>query len=112
METKISHEEERQILYKLFFDMKKDVNELKRMFVDHLEVCHTPLPTTKIVDLPVNIQPILVNDEETLNLAAIEKAYIMKALKKNRDKRKYAALDLGISERTLYRKLREHDIEN
>ena len=50
--------------------------------------------------------------EENLNIIEKEKELIIKALKKHRSKRKDAALDLGISERTLYRKLKEYDIEN
>jgi DNA-binding NtrC family response regulator len=48
--------------------------------------------------------------EETLNIMDKEKELIIKALKKHKGKRKDAALDLGISERTLYRKLKEYDI--
>jgi DNA-binding NtrC family response regulator len=49
--------------------------------------------------------------EESLNIVDKEKELILKALKKHKGKRKDAALDLGISERTLYRKLKEYDIE-
>jgi DNA-binding NtrC family response regulator len=50
--------------------------------------------------------------EESLSIIDKEKELIVKALKKHRGKRKDAALDLGISERTLYRKLKEYDIEH
>jgi DNA-binding NtrC family response regulator len=50
--------------------------------------------------------------DESLNIMEMEKDLIIKALKKHRNKRKDAALDLGISERTLYRKLKEYDIED
>ncbi len=138
----VSHAEfanEREILYKLFFDMKKDVTELKKMFVD---ILHNPqrasamaayaqesllndyqpaereksLPTTALVQ---PTQPVLLNNndiydhedvEESLNIMDKEKELIVKALKKHRGKRKDAASDLGISERTLYRKLKEYDI--
>jgi transcriptional regulator of acetoin/glycerol metabolism len=49
--------------------------------------------------------------EESLNIMDKEKELIIKALKKHKSKRKDAALDLGISERTLYRKLKEYDID-
>jgi transcriptional regulator of acetoin/glycerol metabolism len=49
--------------------------------------------------------------EESLNIIDKEKELIIKALKKHRGKRKDAAMDLGISERTLYRKLKEYDID-
>lgn len=137
---------EREILYKLFFDMKKDVTELKRMF---LEILQNPnlvtqnqafinelkesdnyhLKTNEVLQ-PVLVQPGVqhiqpasapigmpgeidehVEVEESLNIIEKEKELIIKALKKHKGKRKDAALDLGISERTLYRKLKEYDIE-
>jgi DNA-binding NtrC family response regulator len=131
---------EREILYKLFFDMKKDVTELKKMFVEILknpEFAHHQAAFLSEVkelksseNLPMIVQPpvqsmqpspLLVsknNDiheheevEESLNIMDKEKELIIKALKKHKSKRKDAALDLGISERTLYRKLKEYDIE-
>jgi DNA-binding NtrC family response regulator len=146
---------ERDILYKFIFDLKKDMNEMKRMF---LELVNAPGNTvTKNVfsedDLhaikasrsdhtlvngmgnlvpasqassanPLIMQPSSVNGsseesfdlheevDESLNIMEMEKDLIIKALKKHRNKRKDAALDLGISERTLYRKLKEYDIED
>jgi transcriptional regulator with PAS, ATPase and Fis domain len=139
---------EREILYKLFFDMKRDVTELKKMFV---EILQNPgmvsqnhsfineLKELKVTDtmqpMPVGIngnglQPMVqtaqpapitfgphngihehVEVEESLNIVDKEKELIIKALKKHKSKRKDAASDLGISERTLYRKLKEYDIE-
>lgn len=142
---------EREILYKLFFDMKKDVTELKKMF---LEILKNPalannaanftteslqrdyavngndynnapvLSNTQTAALPVmqqGHQPVILPHgdeiheheevEESLNITDKEKELIIKALKKHRGKRKDAALDLGISERTLYRKLKEYDID-
>ena len=125
---------EREILYKLFFDMKKDVNELKKMFFDLLQnpamAQHAPVyqQENNIKELnphPSNMQssqPVFIhqngNDihqhedvEESLSIVDKEKELIIKALKKHKGKRKDASLDLGISERTLYRKLKEYDIE-
>ena len=124
---------ERDILYKLFFDMKKDVNELKKMFFDllqnpsiaqHAPVYNDPafaevhsivpsIGTSKPVFLPHNGEAIDHHEdvEESLSIMDKEKELIVKALKKHKGKRKDAALDLGISERTLYRKLKEYDIE-
>lgn len=135
-----SHEfaNEREILYKLFFDMKKDVTELKRMFLDVLQnpdmANHSQSFINDLQELksseslqpkmtqPVlqSSQPVLMNGdihdhvevEESLNIVDKEKELIIKALKKHKSKRKDAALDLGISERTLYRKLKEYDIED
>ena len=66
-----------------------------------------------------NGQPVLLHDdihhheevEESLNIMDKEKELIVKALKKHKGKRRDASLDLGISERTLYRKLKEYDID-
>ena len=142
---------EREILYKLFFDMKKDVTELKKMFLEILQnpsLAGTAANFTKeslINDFTVNgneqqhhliqqnvnqpalIQPVSANNqpvllsnddiqrheeiEESLNIMDKEKELIIKALKKHKGKRKDASADLGISERTLYRKLKEYDIE-
>jgi transcriptional regulator with PAS, ATPase and Fis domain len=124
---------ERDILYKLFFDMKKDVNELKKMFFDLLQnpdiARHAPVyneqsfaelngnpsnaSSSKPVFLPHNNEVIDHHEdvEESLSIMDKEKELIIKALKKHKGKRKDASLDLGISERTLYRKLKEYDIE-
>ncbi len=137
---------EREILYKLFFDMKKDVTELKRMFLEVLQnpslaaqnpsminelkemkshevsspmLMHASHPSAGV--LPASSQPVLMHHagdihdheevEESLNIMDKEKELIIKALRKHKGKRKDAALDLGISERTLYRKLKEYDID-
>jgi DNA-binding NtrC family response regulator len=137
-----SHEfnNEREILYKLFFDMKRDVTELKKLFFEVMQnpsVAHQnpglinqvkELQTPEIggpVLVTSNIpsaQPVVVHRDhhdiheheevdESLNIMDKEKELIIKALKKHRGKRKDAAMDLGISERTLYRKLKEYDID-
>jgi DNA-binding NtrC family response regulator len=134
---------ERDILYKLFFDLKKDVTEMKKMF---LEIIQNPNAISSVSDvieesylhdipvvrqqqenysgsvIPVVSQPLLINDghtiqdtvvvDESLNIMDKEKELIEKALRKHKGKRKDAATDLGISERTLYRKLKEYDIED
>ena len=71
-------------------------------------------PATQQPSLPVVMNGDIqehVEVEESLNIMDKEKELIIKALKKHRGKRKDAALDLGISERTLYRKLKEYNIE-
>lgn len=130
---------EREILYKLFFDMKKDVTELKRMFVDILQSpgmevksqaflnelegmeAHEIIPAARAQQPVAGKSPVLIHHDdeihhheevdESLNIMDKEKELIVKALKKHRGKRKDAASDLGISERTLYRKLKEYDIK-
>jgi len=129
---------EREILYTLFFDMKKDVTELKKMFREIVQnpSLATPQHSAYLNDLkelkPTDNyptpaiaagQPVVIHNtnghedihhheevEESLNIMDKEKELIVKALKKHKGKRKDAASDLGISERTLYRKLKEYDI--
>ena len=129
---------EREILYKLFFDLKKDVNELKKMFFDIVQnpgMGHNiPVYNNDTTGLPdiksqqsngyaQSAQPVYINQsgheiqhhedvEESLSIMDKEKELIIKALKKHKGKRKDASSDLGISERTLYRKLKEYDIED
>lgn len=133
---------ERDILYKLFFELKKDVTEMKKMFLEIVQnpsnlgsVSHAmeesymhdlPLVRQDTVlhsnVLPTGHQPVLLPEtrdiqdtivvDESLNIMDKEKELIEKALKKHKGKRKDAASDLGISERTLYRKLKEYDIED
>jgi len=133
---------ERDLLYKLFFDMKKDVTELKKMFVDILKNPNNASAAVAYAkeslmhDYPVmnelqngqspanfvqaGSQAVLLKHddiheheevEESLNIMDKEKELIIKALKKHKGKRKDASTDLGISERTLYRKLKEYDID-
>ena len=123
---------EREILYKLFFDMKKDVTELKKMFFEVMQNPGSGIPEgyqheNMMGELHQDHrtfktgQAVMLNTttsiqqheevEESLSIVDKEKELIIKALKKHRGKRKDAALDLGISERTLYRKLKEYNIE-
>lgn len=131
---------EREILYKLFFDMKKDVNELKKIFFEILQnpgmaqgipmynnnndgLMPDHKPSVSVTNFGHAGQPVFINQkgedihhqeaiEESLSIMDKEKELIIKALKKHRGKRKDASSDLGISERTLYRKLKEYDIED
>ncbi len=122
---------EREILYKILFDMKKDIDEMKKT-ISHLSAgsYSPPKPEEndffnldKKVEITVpekkphfTVETAGVEDtteyvEESLSIADKEKELIIKALEKYNGKRKYAAQDLGISERTLYRKLKEYEIE-
>ncbi|RYY19689.1 MAG: sigma-54-dependent Fis family transcriptional regulator, partial [Cytophagaceae bacterium] len=154
---------ERDILYRLLFDMRRDMTDLKKVVLELAS--GGPRPTadaqellrqnshlfTNLTDsassaypgpevpadssgyllpaapLRVEVAPAAYDDEEedaqtedisheteeeTLSLDAIEKEMILKALRKHHNKRKYAAQDLGISERTLYRKLKQYDLES
>ena len=142
---KKSFESEREILYPVLFDMRKDVTELKKLVHDIMndrtgnnsagqilssayydshsslvstqQVSPSPLPTiihqTVKPSSPVDedIQDTEVYEEETLSLDEVEKEMIRKALDKHHGKRKAAALDLNISERTLYRKIKEYGLD-
>lgn len=138
---------ERELMYKFLFDMKNDLNELKKMVFEMaqsgsdfqmnssqkelfnsikneagidephlLSIGKTPIITPKRYEANEHTED--ANDfeeheelEESLSLGDREKELIKKALEKHRGKRKYAAQELGISERTLYRKIKEFDIE-
>ncbi|WP_251623982.1 sigma-54 interaction domain-containing protein [Odoribacter lunatus] len=128
---------EREILYKILFDMKKDMNDLKRLVYGMLEKGEASHPSVSdITSLVLKDQyPTLPSEvinsttdagahplssiqeteaviEESFSLEEKEKELIVKALEKNHSKRKLAAKDLGISERTLYRKLKEYNLED
>ncbi|HNE49868.1 MAG TPA: sigma-54 dependent transcriptional regulator [Chitinophagales bacterium] len=137
---------DREILYKMIFDMKNDLNELKRFVwdsnngnydtskIDFSDVAGLEHPTTALQNSNVytakhiptiesisSTNPTIILNEEpqyeeesietNLSLADMEKTMIIKALEKHRGKRRDAALDLGISERTLYRKIKEYELE-
>ena len=109
--------------YPVLVDMKKDVNELKKLVHDIMGG-NIPMPTVAD-DTPYAhpIHPAAVHamhptiqdaedvEEETLSLEEVEKEMIRKALEKHNGRRKNAAADLKISERTLYRKIKEYNLE-
>lgn len=123
---------EREILYKILFDLKKDVNDLKFLvnniinekeikevhtnFEPHIiQTSNDNYKIKHINDFSKNTDPIPIEDmnevvEEVLSLSEQEKDLIIKSLERNNFKRKLAANELGISERTLYRKIKEYDI--
>lgn len=136
---------EREILYQVLFDMKKDMNDLKKIVHDlvtgNMQASDItspivsnegPMPPMVVNNdrgtaLPIKddthtIIPAKVNDEdiidapeyeeETLSLQDVEKDMITKALERHNGKRKNAANDLKISERTLYRKIKEYNLED
>ena len=132
---------EREILYKILFDMKKDLNDLKKI-TDHLKSeDHKSSFKENEINAFENLQSSIesqksaeiidfnekdptfnsnidkyhfaeeIKEEETLSIHDKELELIKKALERNNGKRKAAAIELGISERTLYRKIKQHDIE-
>ncbi|MDD3568108.1 MAG: sigma-54 dependent transcriptional regulator [Bacteroidales bacterium] len=131
---------EREILYKILFDMRNDVNDLKKLVLDMLQNGGRSVDVSResagIIknlykeDIPI-VSPSGQNDyepkafphehphiqdteeilEESLSLADKEVEMIKKALEKYNGKRRQAAHELGISERTLYRKIKEYNLD-
>ena len=110
---------EREILYKVLFDMKNDLTELKK--ITHNLIINSPENSILSSDLEIfdevknkSEEPIskdnTIEIHESLSLIEQEKRLIIKALDKHKDRRKDAAKELGISERTLYRKLKEFEL--
>lgn len=127
-----SFESEREILYSVLFDMRQEVAELKKMVHNMMaeragQVVSTSVVTSHQASVPAIIhhavQPTVCPDEdediqdteeyveESLSLDEVEKEMIRKALEKHNGKRKSAAKDLNISERTLYRKIKEYGLD-
>ena len=112
---------EREILYKVLFDMKRDLTELKKITFDLMEkngdseIMQSAKSTIFNKDEGIILNPIqepkTIDVEESLSLFEQEKRLIEKSLLKHKGKRKSAAAELGISERTLYRKLKEFKLE-
>jgi len=140
--TEEAFNSEREILYKVLFDMKNDMNDLKKLVAQIMEkgAVSTDIENENegiikklyatVDDLPLDAENMIPHQkaarkdreeehildteeivEESLSLEDKEIELIIKALEKHNGKRKYAAQDLGISERTLYRKIKEYEIE-
>ena len=136
-----SFESEREILYQVLFDMRQDVTELKKLVHEIMTeraavgspavtpaAYYTPAPAVvasvpaavpTIIHPSVKPAPAMDDDiqdtegyvEESLSLDEVEKEMIRKALERHHGKRKSAAKDLNISERTLYRKIKEYGLD-
>ena len=132
---------EREILYKVLFDMKSDLNDLKQLTLELMNSSNTDQVRTENEGLIQKIygseqaqterllpsanepKPYTpktegkfeyaeeIEEEETLSLIEKELELIKKALERNHGKRKAAANELGISERTLYRKIKQFDLD-
>jgi transcriptional regulator with PAS, ATPase and Fis domain len=130
---------ERDIMYKILFDMRNDINDLKKLTLDILKnddiddlqeenhkllekiykEQHSSSGNVEVVQIPKTsssenqntydyIEPI--EEDESLSLQDKEVEMNKKSLEKNNNKRKLAAKELGISERTLYRKIKQYDL--
>ena len=112
---------EREILYQILFDMRKDVNDLKKLVHDimggnipvEMQKNETYSPATIHPVQPIQTPEVQEAEtvEESMSLEEVEKDMIRKALERHNGKRKNAAADLKISERTLYRKIKEYNLE-
>jgi transcriptional regulator with PAS, ATPase and Fis domain len=124
---------ERELLYKVLFDMKKDLTELKKVVATMMSggtmnIQDTPIYENEIFQhrdqeiietepgVTISAQPLKIDAheemvDEPLSLSEKEKEMIRKAIQKHKGKRKEAARELGISERTLYRKINEYQIK-
>jgi transcriptional regulator with PAS, ATPase and Fis domain len=128
---------EREILYKVLFDMKKDISDLKKLTqnltkgelnfdeenekrideiyseyddVNQNQAILLPSPSSEQTEQTRTIQAQEIKPQESLSLQDKEIEMIKNALEKHRGKRKGAAAELGISERTLYRKIKQYDL--
>lgn len=116
---------EREILFQILFDMRKDIAELKQQVQDIMHERSVNIPTSTFstpikenvniigkrdITLDENIEDTEIVEDETLSIQEKEKELIIKALEKHNGKRKLAAAELGISERTLYRKIKEYNL--
>ena len=130
---------ERELLYKVLFDMKKDMNDMKGLINEIMQTNpsdptwqerktqiitrENDLPSTNKTDTTISINSSAIQQgvilspvqsnvevEESLSLSDKEKEFIQKALTKHKGRRKHAAKELGISERTLYRKMNEYGL--
>jgi transcriptional regulator with PAS, ATPase and Fis domain len=159
-ENASNNSSEREILWKVLFDMRKDVTELKKLVFQLIQsgqvntemIQHDlfrnlnieeAITESDFAQAPATTETVILNspysnkekslipiqqstdergeaiihdiihevESDSLSLEDKEKELIIKALQKNKNRRKYAAQDLGISERTLYRKIKQYDLE-
>lgn len=136
---------ERELLYKVLFDMRKDLTDLKKIVLEgamhpghaaqlvkdypglfegvkstenmpaHEPVTFSVSPVNPVLKAPgdtVEVQDVShTTEDDSLSIEKKERELILRALRKNNNKRKNAARDLGISERTLYRKIKEYSLD-
>ena len=123
-----SFESEREILYKILYELRGNVNELRQ----EIAVLKKKLENARTAPEPVSTMPAVtarttnylpreaedavaeeyVEPNNSLNLEAIEKQMLIKALERNNGNRKKAAEELGYSDRTLYRRLKQYGLED
>ena len=130
-----SFENEREILYKILFELRSNVNEMRHEMstlkkqIEEVQVtghASSQLPTTQLAPVSNNLSPLnsqispledaeaeeyVEPEMESLNLYDLSRQMLEKALERNGGNRKKAAQELGISDRTLYRRLKQYGLE-
>ena len=133
-----SFENEREILYKILFELRSNVNDMRREMstlkkqIEDVQVSkpsQTPLPSSQLAPISSNISPVNTQlssfpsaedaeaeeyvepEMESLNLSDLGRQMLEKALERNGGNRKKAAQELGISDRTLYRRLKQYGLD-
>jgi transcriptional regulator with PAS, ATPase and Fis domain len=133
-----SFENEREILYKILFELRSNVNDMRREMstlkkqIEDVQVSkpsQTPLPSTQLAPIGSNLSPVNTQlssfpsaedaeaeeyvepEMESLNLSDLGRQMLEKALERNGGNRKKAAQELGISDRTLYRRLKQYGLD-
>ena len=133
-----SFENEREILYKILFELRSNVNDMRREMstlkkqIEDVQVskpAQTPLPSTQLAPISSNVSPVNTQlssfpsaedaeaeeyvepEMESLNLSDLGRQMLEKALERNGGNRKKAAQELGISDRTLYRRLKQYGLD-
>ena len=133
-----SFENEREILYKILFELRSNVNDMRREMstlkkqIEDVQVSkpsQTPLPSTQLAPISSNVSPVNTQlssfpsaedaeaeeyvepEMESLNLSDLGRQMLEKALERNGGNRKKAAQELGISDRTLYRRLKQYGLD-
>lgn len=114
-----SYENERDILYKILFDLRRDVTDLKRLVNEkrqndnNASVTAVPALPASVIESPKSFErdEYVEDMSEARSIDDLEKDAISKALERHHGVRKEAAVELGISERTLYRKIKEYGLD-
>ncbi|MDY6207151.1 MAG: sigma-54 dependent transcriptional regulator [Prevotella sp.] len=121
-----SYESEREILYKILYelrgnvsDLRRDMNSLRKQLDDAQTINakvaeisqQLPAISTPATHRVEEAEAEEISETETLNLSDLGRQMVMKALERNGGNRKRAALELGISDRTLYRKLKQYGLD-
>ncbi len=115
-----TYENEREMLFKILYEMRGNVSDLRREITSLRkqinEAANTPVPIQAYTQpayeepQPINAIAQEISEPENLNLSDLSKKVLEKALERNGGNRKKAAIDLGISDRTLYRRLKQFGI--